>query len=130
MPNGLANPSDMVGRNCMTRKLMRTMGLPVVFSQTMPPNETADPLGTIRMGTDPACAPRDGHGLSFDHTNLFVVDGSILPSSAALNPALTIVAQSLRAADHILRVDFGLSNRHTFRTAPALAAKGPMEVRP
>jgi hypothetical protein len=33
--------------------------------------------------------------------NLFVVDASFFPSSAAVNPALTIVAQALRVADHI-----------------------------
>ena len=36
-----------------------------------------------------------------DVANLFVVDASFFPSSSAVNPGLTIVAQALRAADHI-----------------------------
>ena len=129
----LITPTNMNAHrelNRRTRRLMRAIGLPLVLSRTMPPNETAVPLGTVRMGTDPASAPLDGYGRSFDHTNLFVVDGSILPSSAALNPALTIAAQSLRAADHILRVDFGLTGRHAFLTAHTHPTKGPMEARP
>jgi choline dehydrogenase-like flavoprotein len=37
--------------------------------------------------------------------NLFVVDASFFPSSAAVNPALTIIAQALRVADHIMSTD-------------------------
>jgi len=45
---------------------------------------------------------------SHDHRNLFVIDASFLPSSAAVNPALTIAAQALRASDHMLNADFGI----------------------
>ena len=38
---------------------------------------------------------------SHDVENLFVVDASFFPSSAAVNPGLTIIAQALRVADHI-----------------------------
>jgi choline dehydrogenase-like flavoprotein len=34
---------------------------------------------------------------------LYVVDGGFLPSSAALNPALTIAAQALRTGEHLKR---------------------------
>jgi choline dehydrogenase-like flavoprotein len=37
--------------------------------------------------------------------NLFVVDASFFPSSGAVNPGLTIAAQALRAADHIIEND-------------------------
>ena len=37
-----------------------------------------------------------------DLDNLYVVDGSFFPSSAAVNPALTIMANALRVGDHIL----------------------------
>jgi choline dehydrogenase-like flavoprotein len=33
--------------------------------------------------------------------NLYVVDGSFFPSSSAVNPALTIMANALRVADHL-----------------------------
>ena len=34
--------------------------------------------------------------------NLYVVDGSFFPSSAAVNPTLTIIANALRVGDHLL----------------------------
>ena len=37
-----------------------------------------------------------------DVDNLYVVDGSFFPSSAAVNPALTIMANALRVGDHLL----------------------------
>ena len=42
---------------------------------------------------------------ALDHPNLFVVDASFLPTSAAVNPSLTIAAQALRVADHIAKTD-------------------------
>ena len=45
----------------------------------------------------------NGFCRSPDHSNLYVVDGSFFPSSAALNPALTIAAQALRVGEHIRR---------------------------
>ena len=53
------------------------------------------------FGTDPARSVLDPFCRAHDVENLFVVDASFFPSSAAVNPALTIVAQALRAADHI-----------------------------
>ena len=41
-----------------------------------------------------------------DHANLFVVDAAFLPTSAAVNPSLTIAAQALRVANHILQAGF------------------------
>ncbi len=38
-----------------------------------------------------------------DVDNLYVVDGSFFPSSAAVNPALTIIANALRVGDHLLQ---------------------------
>lgn len=53
------------------------------------------------MGTDPTTSVVDPFGRSHDHANLFVVDASVLPTSAAVNPALTVAALALRAARHI-----------------------------
>ena len=53
-------------------------------------------LGTVRMGVDPHRAPLDGHGRYRGLENLYVVDGSALPRSAAVNPSLTIAANALR----------------------------------
>jgi choline dehydrogenase-like flavoprotein len=59
------------------------------------------PLGTCRMGTDPArsCVGPDGE--AHDVAGLFVADGSTLPSSLGANPQLTIMAIGLRAAEAI-----------------------------
>ena len=53
------------------------------------------------FGTDPKTSVLDPFCRSHDVENLFVVDASFFPSSAAVNPALTIIAQALRVADHI-----------------------------
>ena len=47
-----------------------------------------------------------------DIDNLFVVDASFFPSSAAVNPGLTIAAQALRVADHIKTTDSSHWSRH------------------
>jgi choline dehydrogenase-like flavoprotein len=64
--------------------------------------------GTVRFGSDPANAALNEFFRSFDHDNLFVVDASFFPSSAAVNPALT-AAQPIRAADHMAQADFRLT---------------------
>jgi choline dehydrogenase-like flavoprotein len=58
---------------------------------------------------------------SHDVENLFVVDASFFPSSAAVNPGLTIVAQALRVADHIRETELG-----TGPGAPASGARRPV----
>ena len=57
------------------------------------------------MGTDPSTSPLDPNCRAWDHPNLYVVDAGFLPSSAAVNPALTIAAQALRVADYITRTE-------------------------
>ncbi len=58
--------------------------------------------GTIRFGHDPATSALDAHCKAHDVDNLYVVDGSFFPSSGAVNPALTIMANALRVGDHLL----------------------------
>jgi choline dehydrogenase-like flavoprotein len=57
--------------------------------------------GTIRFGKDPRTSALDENCKAHDVDNLYVVDGSFFPSSAAVNPALTIMANALRVADHL-----------------------------
>jgi choline dehydrogenase-like flavoprotein len=54
--------------------------------------------GTAVAGTNPAASVLDSDCRSHDVSNLFIVDSSFFPSSAALNPALTIAANALRVA--------------------------------
>jgi choline dehydrogenase-like flavoprotein len=58
--------------------------------------------GTIRFGRDPKTSALDANCKAHDLDNLYVVDGSFFPSSGAVNPALTIMANALRVGDHLL----------------------------
>jgi choline dehydrogenase-like flavoprotein len=53
-------------------------------------------VGTLRMGTDPTTAPVDPEGRFRGLENLYVTDASVFPTSAAVNPSLTIAACALR----------------------------------
>jgi choline dehydrogenase-like flavoprotein len=64
---------------------------------------SAHVIGTARMGTDPDRAVVDANGRSFDVPNLYICDNSIFPSALSVNPALTIMALSLRTADKFLK---------------------------
>jgi choline dehydrogenase-like flavoprotein len=58
--------------------------------------------GTVRFGDDPATAALDVNCKAHELDNLYVVDTSFFPSSSAVNPALTAMANSLRVGDHLL----------------------------
>jgi choline dehydrogenase-like flavoprotein len=58
--------------------------------------------GTIRFGHDPRTSALDVHCRAHEVHNLYVVDASFFPSSGAVNPALTIMANALRVGDHLL----------------------------
>jgi choline dehydrogenase-like flavoprotein len=58
--------------------------------------------GTCRFGQDPATSVLDLNCRSHEVQNLYVVDGSFFPSSAAVNPTLTIIANALRVGAHLL----------------------------
>jgi choline dehydrogenase-like flavoprotein len=58
--------------------------------------------GTIRFGHDPANSALDANCKAHEVDNLYVVDGSFFPSSAAVNPALTIMANALRVGEHLI----------------------------
>jgi choline dehydrogenase-like flavoprotein len=83
------------------KSVLRRAGFPLVVSSTFDRRTPSHQCGTVRMGDDPATSPLDPYCRAWDHPNLFVVDASFLPNSAAVNPALTIAAQALRVADHI-----------------------------
>jgi choline dehydrogenase-like flavoprotein len=60
-------------------------------------------LGTCRMGEDANGSVVDKWGRAHDVDNLFIVDGSVFVTSAAVNPTTTIQAVALRTADYIKR---------------------------
>ena len=58
-------------------------------------------VGACRMGSDPRTSVVDGWGQSHDIANLFVMDGSVMPTQGSANPGLTIQALAARTADYI-----------------------------
>ncbi|MBS0265951.1 MAG: GMC family oxidoreductase [Planctomycetes bacterium] len=58
----------------------------------------AHQCGTLRSGADPTHAVVDSDCRWFGKPNLFVVDGSVLPTSLGVGPALTIMANALRVS--------------------------------
>jgi choline dehydrogenase-like flavoprotein len=61
--------------------------------------------GTCRFGSDPTSSVLDHNCRAHDVANLYVTDASFFPSSAGINPSLTIAANALRVADAIVASD-------------------------
>jgi choline dehydrogenase-like flavoprotein len=99
--------SNFSAHQYLTAKLKATLrkaGWPVVVSKTFEKKTPSHQCGTARMGNDPKASVVDVNLKAHDLDNLYVVDASVLPTSAAVNPSLTIAALALRAGDHILQV--------------------------
>jgi choline dehydrogenase-like flavoprotein len=64
----------------------------------------AHACGTCVMGDDPATSVLDRNCKAHGIDNLFIADASFMPTSGAINPGLTIAANSLRVADRIKQV--------------------------
>jgi choline dehydrogenase-like flavoprotein len=71
-------------------------------ADTWSADRTAHLLGTCRMGSDPANSVVDADCRTHDIPNLFICDGSVFPTSTAVNPSLTIEALAARTADRIV----------------------------
>ena len=84
-----------------TKSVLRRVGFPIVLSRVFDRRTPSHQCGTARMGNDPGSSVVDTYCRSHDHKNLFIVDASVLPTSAAVNPALTIAALAIRAGRHI-----------------------------
>ncbi|MCP9174593.1 GMC oxidoreductase [Acinetobacter baumannii] len=83
--------------------ILKECGFYLVLNQPFDKRTPSHQCGTIRMGNNPKDSPLNSYCQSYDHDNLYVVDASFFPSSAAVNPALTIAAQALRVSNHILK---------------------------
>ncbi len=89
---------DHHGHECHVGLFARNLYL----AQQIPLAGVAHQNGTIRFGHDPKTSVLDKNCKAHDVDNLYVVDGSFFPSSSAVNPALTIMANALRVGDHLL----------------------------
>jgi choline dehydrogenase-like flavoprotein len=95
-PTGLRAHAELVEK---ARKALRGAGFPFVFTQSLGVVATSHQCGTARMGEDASSSVVDATGRCHGVENLWITDSSVFPSSAAVNPALTIAALALRTAE-------------------------------
>jgi choline dehydrogenase-like flavoprotein len=69
---------------------------------SIPIQVVAHQCGTCRFGVDPQSSVLDLNCRTHDIDNLYVVDSSFFPSSAAVSPALTVIANALRVGDRLI----------------------------
>lgn len=98
-PNNLGPHRELVRR--VTRAVRRA-GYPLVFTQRMGIETNSHQCGTAVAGDDPATSVLDRDCRAHEVENLWLADSSFFPSSAALNPALTIGANALRIAPGVV----------------------------
>lgn len=75
----------------------------VAIDEHTPQKGNAHNHGTCRMGNDPSSSVVDRHCRSHEVPNLWIVDGSVMPTNGGYNPTLTILANAYRVADHFVR---------------------------
>ncbi len=103
--------NNLEGHRRLTTRLKAMLGeigcdnhlLPcsIYLGKKIPIAGTAHQCGTVRFGRDPETSALDVNCKAHDVDNVYVVDGSFFVSSTAVNPALTIMANALRVADHL-----------------------------
>ncbi len=97
-PNNLRPHRQLVKE---TTRILHRLGFWKVMVHSHKARNTTHQCGTLVFGHDPETSVLDTYCRAHDVANLYVVDASFFPSSAAVNPGLTIIAQALRVADHI-----------------------------
>ena len=97
-PNNLAAHARLVRA---TTRILKRLGFWIVMTHSHKQKNTTHQCGTVVFGTNPCESVLDPFCRAHDVDNLFVVDASFFPSSAAVNPGLTIAAQAIRVADHL-----------------------------
>jgi choline dehydrogenase-like flavoprotein len=77
-------------------------------------------VGAARMGADPATSVVDEFGRTHDIDNLFICDGSIMPTQGSANPGLTIMALAARIGDYLITQgnDIFSPGKRSMRTSP------------
>jgi choline dehydrogenase-like flavoprotein len=98
-PNNVEAHTRLVSK--LKEMIARLLPLGLKLDKRMPIEATAHQCGTLRMGADAADSVVDRDCRAHEVDNLFVADASVFPSSAAVNPGLTIMANALRVADRI-----------------------------
>lgn len=91
-----------------TTEIMYAAGAPEVVQEA----RYAHLVGGARMGNDPCTSVTNSFGQTHDVGNLFVCDGSLLPTQGSANPGLTIQALAARTADYIISNRADLLSHH------------------
>jgi catechol 2,3-dioxygenase-like lactoylglutathione lyase family enzyme len=92
------------------------------FRKRLPIAGTGHQNGTIRFGRDPQSSALDLNCRAHEVDNLYVVDASFFPSSAAVNLTLTIIANALRVGNHLLeRLGCGSARQRSARWPSSVA---------
>ncbi|MFM8474853.1 MAG: FAD-dependent oxidoreductase [Planctomycetaceae bacterium] len=86
----------------MVRLLKHTGAALCVRGKLASSEHAAHQCGTLRFGTDVRTAVLDSDCRMFDYPELFVADGSFMPTSLGVGPSLTIIANALRVAEIVL----------------------------
>ncbi len=83
-------------------------------------------VGGCRMGSDPELSVVDSDHRVWELPNLFVADGSVMPTQGSANPALTIMALASRLAERLerKRLDAARTPTELRRDGRAAAGRG------
>jgi choline dehydrogenase-like flavoprotein len=79
------------------------MSFVMPVGQGGPPGSAIHEMGGARMGLDPKASVLNAHNQAHDVPNLFVTDGACMTSSSCVNPSLTFMALTARAADYAVK---------------------------
>jgi choline dehydrogenase-like flavoprotein len=99
-PNNLRAPRELVRA---AKKAIHAAGYPFIFTQRMGIATNSHQCGTALMGHDAASSVVNVAGHLHEVGNVWLADSSPFPSSAAVNPALTIAANAMRVAENLRR---------------------------
>jgi choline dehydrogenase-like flavoprotein len=91
--------ADRANRDAMHMLLAAGFENVAPCGKTNPPGTSVHEMGTVRMGRDPTTSVLNGRNQAHDVQNLFITDGSCMTSCGAVNPSLTYMALSARAAN-------------------------------
>lgn len=84
-------------------------------------------VGAARMGADPSVSVCDKFGRTWDVPNLFIMDGSVMPTQGSANPGLTIQALAARTADYLISNSASIfsGGKRSLETPPVRTSLSP-----
>lgn len=87
------------------REMLETAGLKSVatYDQGSPLGSAIHEMGTARMGRDPKTSVLNAYNQVHTVKNVFMTDGACMTSAGCVNPSLTYMALTARAADHAVK---------------------------